>query len=76
MLTSSRAAKSVGLSKKTLNTLAKKGLIPSIVLPSGHRRFDIEEIKAALSAEGAAGAAGGVEPRGAANQSQSDGSDK
>ena len=73
MLTSSRAAKSVGLSKKTLNTLAKKGLIPSIILPSGHRRFDIEEIKAALSA---GGAAGGVEPTSAANQSQSDGSEK
>jgi predicted site-specific integrase-resolvase len=31
--------------------LAKDGRIPFIQLPSGHRRFDIEEVKAALSSD-------------------------
>lgn len=48
MLTSSKLGKAIGLSKKTINRLAKKGRIPSIVLPSGHRRFDLNEVKAAL----------------------------
>lgn len=51
MLTSSKVAKQVGLSKKTINRLAKEGRIPSIILPSGHRRFDADEVKAALSTD-------------------------
>lgn len=51
MLTSTKAAKEIGLSKKTFNRLAKDGRIPSIVLPSGHRRFDVAEVKAALSTD-------------------------
>lgn len=51
MLTSSKLGKALGLSKATIIRLAKDGRIPSIVLPSGHRRFDVEEVKAALSAD-------------------------
>ena len=51
MLTSSKIGKALGLSKATIIRLAKDGRIPSIVLPSGHRRFDVEEVKAALSAD-------------------------
>ena len=49
MLTSSKLGKAIGLSKGTVIRLAKEGRIPSIVLPSGHRRFDVDEVKAALS---------------------------
>ena len=51
MLTSSKLGKAIGLSKATVIRLAKDGRIPSIILPSGHRRFDVEEVKAALSAD-------------------------
>ena len=51
MLTSSKLGKALGLSKATIIRLAKDGRIPSIVLPSGHRRFDVEEVKASLSAD-------------------------
>jgi excisionase family DNA binding protein len=49
MLTSSKLAKKLGLTKATINRLAKARRIPSIVLPSGHRRFDVDEVKAALN---------------------------
>jgi len=49
MLTSSKLGKVIGLSKGTIIRLAKEGRIPSIMLPSGHRRFDVDEVKAALS---------------------------
>jgi excisionase family DNA binding protein len=51
MLTSTKLGKEIGLTKKTVNRLAKEGRIPSIVLPSGHRRFNVEEVKAALSTD-------------------------
>jgi len=51
MLTSSKLGKAIGLSKGTVTRLAKEGRIPSIVLPSGHRRFDVDEVKAALSSD-------------------------
>lgn len=51
MLTSTKLGKALGLSKKTVNRLAKEGRIPSIELPSGHRRFDLEEVKAALATD-------------------------
>jgi excisionase family DNA binding protein len=51
MLTSSKLGKALGLSKATIIRLAKEGRIPSITLPSGHRRFDVEEVKAALSTD-------------------------
>jgi predicted site-specific integrase-resolvase len=51
MVTSSKLGKMLGLTKATINRLAKDVRIPSIILPSGHRRFDPEEVKAALSAD-------------------------
>lgn len=48
MLTSTKVGRLLGLSKKTILDLAREGRIPSIILPSGHRRFDVEEVKAAL----------------------------
>lgn len=49
MLTSSKLGKALGLSKATIIRLAKDRRIPSIILPSGHRRFDLAEVKEALS---------------------------
>jgi predicted site-specific integrase-resolvase len=51
MLTSSKLGKAIGLSKATVIRLAKEGRIPSIILPSGHRRFDVEAVKVALSTD-------------------------
>ncbi len=48
MLTSTKIGRLLGLSKKTVLDLARDGRIPSIILPSGHRRFDADEVKAAL----------------------------
>jgi hypothetical protein len=48
MLRSSCLAKELGLSKNKIVDLANKGLIPSIQLPSGHFRFDLDEVIAAL----------------------------
>lgn len=49
MLTSTKLGKAIGLTKATVNRLAKEGRIPSIILPSGHRRFDLAAVKEALS---------------------------
>ena len=49
MLTSTKVGKALGLTKGTIGRLAKEGRIPCIQLPSGHRRFDLEEVKAALT---------------------------
>ena len=51
MLTSTKLGKELGLTKATVCTLAKAGRIPFIQLPSGHRRFDLEAVKAALSSD-------------------------
>ena len=51
MLTSTKLGKALGLSKATIIRLAKEGRIPSIILPSKHRRFDLEEVKAALRSD-------------------------
>lgn len=48
MLKSSDLAKELGLSKNKVIELAKSGTIPSIQLPSGHFRFDLSEVVAAL----------------------------
>lgn len=48
MLRSSELAKAVGLSKATVLRLANEGVIPSSRLPSGHYRFDVDEVKEAL----------------------------
>jgi len=49
MMTSSKLGRALGLSKRTVLRLARDGLIPSIILPSGHRRFDLDEVRAALA---------------------------
>jgi excisionase family DNA binding protein len=49
MVTSSKLAEGLGLSKATIIRLAKDNRIPSIILPSGHRRFDIAAVKEALA---------------------------
>ena len=51
MLTSTKVGKKLGLTKGTICTLARQGRIPFIQLPSGHRRFDLEAVKAALSSD-------------------------
>jgi excisionase family DNA binding protein len=51
MLTSTKLGRALGLTKATINRLAKSGHIPFMLLPSGHRRFDLEEVKLALSGE-------------------------
>lgn len=52
MLRSSELAKRLGLSKPTILTLAKDGVIPAMKLPSGHYRFDEDEVRAALASKG------------------------
>lgn len=51
MLTSTKVGRALGLTKGTICNLAKAGRIPFIQLPSGHRRFDLEAVKAALSSD-------------------------
>lgn len=51
MLTSTKLGRELGLTKGTICTLARDGRIPFIQLPSGHRRFDLEAVKAALSSD-------------------------
>jgi excisionase family DNA binding protein len=48
MLRSSELAREVGLSKATVLRLANEGVIPCVRLPSGHYRFDLQEVKNAL----------------------------
>jgi excisionase family DNA binding protein len=50
LVTSSKLAKLLGVSKNTVNRLAKARLIPHVELPSGHRRFDFEEVLACFEA--------------------------
>lgn len=52
MLRSSELAKRLGLSKPTVLALANDGVIPSIKLPSGHYRFDEEQVREALKTKG------------------------
>lgn len=51
MLTSTKLGRELGLTKGTVCTLARDGRIPFIQLPSGHRRFDLEAVKDALSSD-------------------------
>lgn len=41
-------AEVIGVNKKKMIDLANAGAVPSIKLPSGHYRFDPEEVIAAL----------------------------
>lgn len=51
MLTSTKLGKELGLTKATICSLARQGRIPYIQLPSGHRRFDLDAVKAALASD-------------------------
>lgn len=48
MLRSQEMATIIGISKHKMVELANAGIVPAIKLPSGHYRFDPEEVKAAL----------------------------
>lgn len=41
----SEAARRLGVHHNTMRKWADRGVIPAIRLPSGHRRFDIEELE-------------------------------
>jgi excisionase family DNA binding protein len=47
MMTVSQAAAQLGISQDTLRRLADSGRIRAMTLPSGHRRFEVEEIERA-----------------------------
>ena len=51
MVTSSQLARFFGVSKSTVNRLAKEGRIPHVQLPSGHRRFDPDAVLLWLESE-------------------------
>ena len=48
MLRSVEMDEVIGISKKKMIDLANAGAVPAIKLPSGHYRFDREEVIAAL----------------------------
>ena len=45
LLTISQAAEMIGVNPKTLRSWADKGLVPVTRLPSGHRRFSLEQVE-------------------------------
>lgn len=47
-LTSSKLAAALGVSKGTVLRLAKTGEIPYLRLPSGHYRFNVDEVRRVL----------------------------
>ena len=51
MITSRTLGQKLGLSQSTINKLARQGRIPAMILPSGHRRFDLEACRKALGAD-------------------------
>jgi excisionase family DNA binding protein len=53
MMRSSELAQRLGLTKSKVLDLANNGQIPSIRLPSGHYRFDWDEVVEALRTGGA-----------------------
>lgn len=50
MMRSSELAVALGVSKNTVLRLANEGHIPAAKLPSGHYRFDFNDVVAALRA--------------------------
>lgn len=51
LLTSAQAAREVGMSARTLSGYAADGvLVPASVLPSGHRRWNLDDLRAQLAA--------------------------
>jgi excisionase family DNA binding protein len=49
MLRSSEMAERLGIGKNKMIELANQGAVPAIKLPSGHYRFDPNQVEAALS---------------------------
>lgn len=45
LLSIGEAAKELGVSDQTLRTWERKGLIKAVRLPSGYRRYTLEEIE-------------------------------
>ena len=41
----SEAARRLGVHQNTLRKWADEGVLPTLRLPSGHRRFDVEELE-------------------------------
>lgn len=52
-LTSSEVSRALGVSSATIQRHARAGKIPYDETPGGHRRFDLEEVRAALKIEAA-----------------------
>ncbi len=48
LLSVTQAAKYLGLSRNTVLNYADSGKLPVLVLPSGHRRFDVNALDAWL----------------------------
>jgi excisionase family DNA binding protein len=49
LLTTAQAARLLGISSRTLVRYAEKGYVkPTMVLPSGHRRWDLEDVRRQL----------------------------
>lgn len=50
-LTSKTVAEALGVSERSVRLYAQAGRIPFTVTPGGHRRFDLDEVRDALSSE-------------------------
>lgn len=50
MLTPKELAEELGLAPSTIRGYAREDLIPSKRTPKGHRRYDLDEVRAALQA--------------------------
>jgi excisionase family DNA binding protein len=49
LITTAQAAKQLGISSRTLVRYAERGYVtPAMVLPSGHRRWRLSEIRAQI----------------------------
>jgi DNA-binding transcriptional MerR regulator len=50
LLPTTQAAKTLGVSSRTLARYAEKGLlIPTVILPSGHYRWDLDDLRRQLA---------------------------
>lgn len=59
-MATSEVAAQLGLASATVQKYAREGRIPFGTTPGGHRRFNVEEVRAALSSEGAGTDRGGA----------------
>ncbi|OZM77277.1 MULTISPECIES: helix-turn-helix domain-containing protein [Pseudonocardia] len=49
LLTTAQAAEHLGIDRRTLATYARRGLLtPTLTLPTGHHRWDLEDIRRQL----------------------------